>query len=65
MNISAECHYLEPSASYIIGVWENVFFGQVSHVMPKKRIFGVHGIMETAVSARRNEILHESTAVGE
>ena len=33
----------------VIRMWENVFFGQVSHVTPKKRIFGVHGIMQTTV----------------
>ena len=35
----------------VITTRENVFFGQVSHITPKKRIFGVHGIMQTTVSS--------------
>ena len=37
----------------VIRTRENVFFGQVSHVTPKKRIFGVHGIMQTTVRQKQ------------
>ena len=50
MNIIVKCLYLKTRAiSMVIRTRENVFFGQVSHVTPKKRNFGVHGIMQMTV----------------
>ena len=52
MNIIAKRLFLETRAiSMVITTRENVFFGQVSHVTPKKRILGVHGIMQTTAGS--------------